>query len=282
MINETALITGATSGIGYELAKLFARDGYSLIICGRNDETLQQVAAEFRGLGAKDVRSIVVDLSIPGEAQKICSFTCELGIKVDVLVNDAGMGEHGFFTDTSFEKEMAIIQLNIISLVQLTKYYLKEMLKDNRGKILQLASIAAYQPTPLLSVYAATKAFVLSFTDSLINEMSDTDIKITALIPGATDTDFFNKANARFTVAAQNNPMSAAMVAEVGYKGLMEGKAHAVAPGVNKQIVMSTLLPNQTVTSMARKQMENVNGQTHKHHLRAGDDELAYIRHEGK
>lgn len=279
MTTETALITGATSGIGYELAKLFARDHYALIICGRSDETLQKTAAELRGLGAHDVHSIVVDLAVPGEANKICAYCCELSLKVDVLVNDAGMGEHGFFTDTSFEKELAIINLNIISVVQLTKHFLREMLKENRGKILNLASIASYQPTPLLSVYAATKAFVLSFTDSLINEMNDTDITITALIPGATDTDFFNKANAQFTVAAQSNPSSAAAVAEAGYKALMEGKPHAMGPGVNKQIVMSTLLPNQMVTSMARKQMENINGKESKHDLRAGDDEIAYLRH---
>lgn len=280
MNRETVLITGPTSGIGYELAKLFAKDQYNMVLVSRNEQQLQKVSEECKSLGANQVTIIPVDLSLVGNAQIVCDVTTQKGIQVDVLVNDAGMGEHGLFTETSFEKELAIIQLNVTSLVHLTKFYLVDMLKRNKGRILQLASIASYQPTPLLAVYAATKAFVLSFTDSLINEMQDTNIVITALIPGPTDTDFFNKANAQDTLAAKNNPMPASEVAQIGYDALMSGKHHAVAPGMQKQVLMSNILPNERVAAMARKQMESVNGPKATHNLKMGEDELAYIRHD--
>ncbi|MFN8285691.1 MAG: SDR family oxidoreductase [Chitinophagales bacterium] len=274
---ETVLITGPTSGIGYELGKLFAQDGYNMVLVSRNEEQLKKTAEEFKSLGAGSIEIIPCDLSIAGGAQTVCDATCQKNIEVDILVNDAGVGEHGLFTQTSLDKELSIIQLNIISLVHLTKFYLQEMVKRNRGKILQLASIAAYQPTPLLAVYSATKAFVLSFTDSLINEVKDTNVTITALIPGPTDTDFFNKANAQNTVAAQN-AKSPAEVAKAGYEGLMEGKHHAVAPGMKNQVIMSSLLPNEQVTAMARKQMEDVDGKKKEHHIKEGEDEIAYLR----
>lgn len=255
--NQTALITGATSGIGYELAKLFAKDECDLVIVSRDSERLLQVSEEMIAFGSSKVKIISKDLSLPGIPQEIYEETRNEGIRIDYLVNDAGVGEHGLFAETDLEKELKIIQLNVISLVHLTKLYLKEMLLRKEGRILQLASVAAYQPTPLLAVYAATKAFVLSFTDALINELKDTGVTMTALIPGPTDTDFFNKANAQNTKAAQNDPYDPSFVASKGYEGFLKGDHHVVAGAETQaQVAMSTVMPNEAVSSMARSQME--------------------------
>ncbi|WP_343631746.1 SDR family oxidoreductase [Fluviicola sp.] len=252
---QTVLITGATSGIGKELALLFAKEQYKLVIVARNQEKLESTADELKQIGSPQVTPISCDLSVAGNAQQLYDQVKQKGIQIGILVNDAGAGEHGFFKETRLEEELAIIQLNVASLVHLTKLYLQEMVERNEGKILQLASIAAYQPTPLLAVYAATKAFVLSFTDALINELKDTNVTMTALIPGPTDTEFFVRAHAE-NVKATDNVDDPAVVAKVGFEALMSGKPHAVAPGMTSQIVMSSLMSNQQVAAMARKQME--------------------------
>lgn len=256
-INQTALITGATSGIGYELAKLFARDNYKLVLVARNEERLNEVANELWALGSPRINTIVKDLSVPGSPGAVYEHTKREGIDIDILVNDAGVGEHGLFKDTNLDAELKIIQLNIVSLVHLTKLYLTDMLNRGHGRILQLASVASYQPTPMLSVYSASKAFVLSFTDSLIHELKGTGVTMTALIPGPTDTDFFRKAHAESTRAAQNDPQDPAEVAKAGYEGLLKGEHHAVASAsVHAQVAMSNVMPNEAVTSMAAAQME--------------------------
>lgn len=255
---QTVLITGATSGIGKELALLFAKEGYKLVIVARNEKKLEETANELKEIGAPQVTPISCDLSVAGNAQKLYEQVWERGITVGILINDAGAGEHGFFNETPLEQELAIIQLNVASLVQLTKLYMQEMVERNEGRILQLASIASYQPTPLLAVYAATKAFVLSFTDALINELKDSNVTMTALIPGATDTEFFVRANAE-NVKATNNLGGPEVVAKIGFEALMSGKPHAVGPGMKSQIVMSSLMNNQQVAAMARKQMEDKN-----------------------
>jgi uncharacterized protein len=211
--NETVLITGDTSGIGYQLAKLFTKDNADLVIVSRNEEQLRKVAKEFGSLGSPKVTIIPKDLSLPGSAEEVYESTRRDGIRVSILVNDAGVGEHGYFSETDLEKEDRILQLNIASVVHLTKFYLKDMLLRKEGKILNLASVASYQPTPTLAIYSASKAFVLPFTDSLIHELKDTGVTVTALIPGPTDTDFFNKVNMENTKAAQNNPQDPAEVA---------------------------------------------------------------------
>jgi short-subunit dehydrogenase len=252
---QTVLITGATSGIGRELARIFAHQKYKLVIVARNEQKLQSTANELKKLGSPRVTTISCDLSIAGNAQQLYEQVKDRDIKVDILINDAGAGEHGLFSETSLEEELAIIQLNVASLVHLTKLYLCEMLDRNEGRIMQLASISSYQPTPKLAVYAATKAFVLSFTDALINELKDTNVTMTALIPGPTDTEFFVRAHAE-NVRATENMEDPAAIAKIGFKALMSGKPHAVAPGMTSQIVMSSFMSNQQVAAMARKQME--------------------------
>jgi uncharacterized protein len=256
--SQTALITGASSGIGYELAKLFAKDGYGLVIVSRDEVQLSRVANEFLALGASHVTILPKDLSKQGSAVEVYDFTHTKGIHIDFLVNDAGVGEVGMFSETDINKEIEIINLNILALVHLTKLYLRDMLKSGRGRILQLASVASYQPTPRLAVYAASKAFVLSFADSLMYELKDTEITVTALIPGPTDTDFFRKAHAEHTKVAQSNPQDAEEVAKAGYKGMHQGEHHVVSSALARaQVIMGALLPNESVASMAAAQTES-------------------------
>jgi short-subunit dehydrogenase len=254
---KTALITGATSGIGLELTKLFAANGYNLVLVARNVAKLNETAVRLINPHVTEVMVIPCDLSHAGAAQQVYDEVKQKGITVNVLVNDAGAGEHGPFNETSLDEELAIIQLNVASLVHMTKLFLREMLQRNEGRILQLASIASYQPTPFLAVYAATKAFVLSFTDAVTEEIRESNVTMTALIPGATDTDFFYRAHAENTRAAQHTE-DPAVVAKVGYEALMRGDRHAVAPGIKKQILMSSILPNKTIVAMARRQMEEM------------------------
>lgn len=260
METKHALITGATSGIGYELAKLFAQEGYNLVLVARNEENLQHIAKEMEQLnGNIHTHIIAADLFEKDAAQKIYDKTTELGITVNVLVNDAGQGEWGRFIKTDLQREIDIIQLNIISLISLTKFYLKEMTERNEGRILQLASSVSKAPSPYLSVYAATKAFVLSFTEALIEELEDSNVSVTALLPGATDTDFFHKAKSENTVTYKESDMYAPEeVAKAGFDGLFNGDS-TVTPGfMNKaQKAMNTLMPDGAIAANMQKQMES-------------------------
>ncbi len=253
---NTVLITGATSGIGLELAKLFAQDQYRMVIVARYEESLNEVALLLEGLGAASVTVIAKNLALPNAAAEVYEETLRKGIQVDVLVNDAGVGAYGLFSELNFDHELEVIQLNIVALVHLTKLYVKDMLVRGKGRILQLASIASYQPTPMLAVYAATKSFILSFSDAIGTELKNTNITVTALIPTATDTDFFRKAGMEHTKAAQDNPQDPAEVARIGYEALMKGEPHAYASGVKGQAAISSLMPNRNVAEMAEKQMQ--------------------------
>jgi len=255
--NQTVLITGATSGIGLELARLFAADKFNMVLVARDEQKLNHVAADLQNMGAGNIVVIPKDLSVANAAADVYAITTQQNIHIDVLVNDAGVGEYGLFTETSLEKELAIIQLNTAAMVQLTKLYLQDMIYEgNTGKILQLASVASYQPSPMLAVYAATKAFVLSFSDAIAFELKDTNITVTSLIPNATDTDFFRKAGMEHTKAAQDNPENPTIVAQIGYEALMKGEPHAYAPGVRQMAAMSSILSNQNVAKMVEKQMQ--------------------------
>lgn len=255
-----ALITGATSGIGYELAKLFAQENYNLILVARNEQNLKEVAREMEQLsGDIHTHIIVADLFEPDAAQKIHAKTTELGVTVNVLVNDAGQGEWGRFSKTDLKREVDLVQLNIISLMSLTKFYLREMLDRNEGKILQLASSVSKAPSPYLSVYAATKAFVLSFTEALAEELSETEVSITALQPGATDTDFFHKAKAENTVTYKERDLyTPAEVAKAGFEGLMNGDTTVLPGFMNKtEAAMNTVMPDSAIAANMNKQMES-------------------------
>lgn len=255
---ETTLITGATSGIGLELARCFAKDGYNIILVARTQEDLEKTAQELiAGYGVK-AYGIAADLMKPGSAEKLFQEIKEEGIQIDVLVNDAGQGVWGKFTETDLQKELDIIQLNINATVILTKLFLQQMVARNSGKVLQLASTSSKAPTPLLSVYAGTKAFIYNFTQGLINELKDTNVTMTALLPGPTETDFFNKAGAENTVVYQETELAdPADVAKDGYDALQKGESKIVSGMKNKmEAALGNIMPDEAIAEKSRKQME--------------------------
>jgi short-subunit dehydrogenase len=259
--NKYVLITGATSGIGYELAKLFALNEYNQIIVARNEGELQTTAEELKGYGIK-VIPIAKNLFEPNAAYELYEEIKGKGIKVDILVNNAGHGHYGEFVHTALEMELDIIQLNIISLVTLTKLFLKDMVERGDGKILNTSSIASKSPGPWQSVYHATKAFVQSFTEAIHVEVKDKGVVVTALLPGATDTDFFNKANMQDSKIVQDKDKLAdpADVAKDGYEALMAGKDMVISGLKNKiDVVMSTILPDEKAAENTGKKQEPVN-----------------------
>ena len=193
VLNKYALITGANSGIGYELAKLFAAEGYNLIIVARDQQELNDKATEFKAYGV-EVHCIAKDLFHPGNAIAVYEEVKSLGIAVDFLVNDADQGVSSLFSETDMDRELNMINLNVSSLVILTKLFLKEMLIRNSGKILNAASVENKSPGASTSVYNGTRAFVLSFTEAISEELRDTGISVMALMPGVTGTDFFREA----------------------------------------------------------------------------------------
>ncbi len=256
-----ALITGATSGIGYELAKLFAQDGYNLVLVARTGEDLQKVADEFTAQFGVTAIPLAKDLFTDGAAAELYDEVKAKGITVDVLVNDAGQGVYGKFHEEDLDRQLKIIHLNVVSLTTLTYLFLKEMVARNEGKILQLASVVSELPAPLQAVYGGTKAYVLAFTEAIINETKDTGVTITALQPGVTDTDFFNKAGAQHSKLAQDKKAmsSPADVAKDGYEALMKGDDKIVSGLKNKaQVAMANIMPDTMLAEQLRKQSEEV------------------------
>jgi short-subunit dehydrogenase len=258
--NKYALITGATSGIGLELAKLFAKDQYNLVIVSRRQDELNNVSNELKKDYGINVVTIAKDLFDRNAAFEIYDEVKSKGIQIDVLVNDAGQGLYGEFVDTDINRELDIIQLNIASLVVLTKSFLKDMVARNEGKILNLASIASRLPGPFQSVYHGTKAFVLSFSEAIRDEVKDKNVVVTALMPGATDTDFFHKANMEDSKMVQDSKLAdPATAAKDGYDALVANKDKVVSGFMNKvQVAMSNILPDTLVTAGTHKQQEPV------------------------
>ena len=248
-----ALITGASMGIGFELAKLFAEDGYNLIIVARTRSDLEKAATEFSQFGV-DVISITKDLFQPNAAFELYDEIRNRRLTVDVLVNDAGQGQYGLFVESDIRRLLDIIQLNIVALTTLTHLFLKDMVARNEGKILQVASIASELPGPWQAVYHATKAYVLSFTEALISELKDSAVSMTALQPGATQTDFFNKADMQDSKILESRLSDPAQVAKDGYEALMKGDDKVVSGFKNKAMVaMSNVMPEKMVAEQMNK-----------------------------
>ena len=253
---QYALVTGGTSGIGYELARLLARDGYNLVIVARGQDALDRTAKEFTDAYGIKVLPVSKDLFEKKAPFEIYDIVKAKGLQIDILVNDAGQGEYGEFVNTDIWREIDIIQLNITSLVALTKLFLRDMVDRGDGKILNVASIAGKIPGPLQSVYHGTKAFVHSFTEAIRNEVKDSGVTITSLLPGATDTDFFNKADMLKAKNVQDGKLAdAADVARDGYKALMKGDDKVVSGFGNKvQVALSNVMPDEQVANMVHKQ----------------------------
>ena len=247
----TALITGASGGIGLELARIFAEQGYALVLMARNRERLEEIAAELK---PTPVQVFAKDLTLVGAAEGVLREVP----KVDVLVNNAGYGVYGPFLKTPLDEELGMLQLNMTALVVLTKLYLPGMVASKNGKILNVASTAAFQPGPLMALYYATKAFVLSFSEAIGSELEGTGVTVTALCPGPTATGFQARTKLEKSRLFQRmKVMDARTVAEAGYRGLMAGKP-VVIPGVmNKLLAQSVRFsPRTMVTKIARKMQE--------------------------
>jgi len=250
----TALITGASGGIGYELAKLFAQDRMALVLVARNGPKLEAIGQELRALGAPRVEVIVADLA---RADAVPTLLGELGtrrLEIDVLINNAGHGQSGSFATTDQATEQGMIQLNVGALTALTKGVLPGMLARGHGRILNVASTAGFQPGPFVAVYSATKAYVMSFSEALAEELAGTGVTVTTLSPGPTATGFAARANMqRSRLFRPGMPMTAQAVARAGYSALKRGRRLVVPGLLNKIQVQSVRIsPRRLVLKIAR------------------------------
>lgn len=242
-----ALITGASSGIGYELAKVFARNRYNVILAARSGNKLQELAEELRNQQGVSVQVIEKDLSLPHAAQELYDEVQERSLEVEVLVNNAGIGYVGWFHESSGEANREVLQVNIAALTELTRLFVQDMVKGQKGKILNVASTGAFHPGPYIAVYYAAKAYVLSFSEAIAKELAPHNITVTAVCPGATRTNFARRAGKKDVKWA----MDAAAVAEISYKALIKGK-RVVVPGWMNKILIA--LPRNLVSSLVGKQ----------------------------
>jgi short-subunit dehydrogenase len=233
---ETALITGASSGIGCELARVFAAHGSNLVLVARRREKLESLAQVLRAKHGVEVTALSCDLTEPPATQWLEDQLRDRGLAVDVLVNNAGFGAVGKFSELPIEHQLDMIRLNVVVLTDLTRRFLPQMLGRNHGAILNVASTAAFQPGPNMSVYFATKAYVLSLTEAIAHEVRDSAVQITCLCPGATVTEFGSQAGASNVLLFRLGPMTADRVAKFGYRALRRGKKIAV-PGVGNWLV---------------------------------------------
>jgi short-subunit dehydrogenase len=266
MTNQTVLVTGASKGIGMELARQFARHGYSIIITATSEEQLGETASNMQAEFSVPVRFIAADLLDPETPRKLHDALKADGTGIDILVNNAGLGHHGWFVDQPADDDVEMIRVNIEALVRMTKIFLPGMVARRSGRILNTASIAGFMPAPQMAVYHATKAFVLSFTEALAEELKDSGVTVTALCPGATDTDFFKTAGAVDTMAFQNmQVMSPQEVAKGGYEALMNGDRVYVAGGMNKAMVfMRRMMPDSVMAKMTKFFYSDTDPEDHK------------------
>ncbi len=232
------LITGASSGIGYELAKVCAQHGHNLILTARSEEALHHLAHEIRNQNKVHVEVIPQDLGIVGSAKQLYQHINEQGWEVQILINNAGFGDHGFFTHSSLEKQTHMIQLNITSLTELTHFFLSSMIQRRNGKILNVASTAAFQPGPFMSVYYATKAYVLNFSEALSEELQGSGVSVTTLCPGPTLSGFQKAANfSNLAILKMMKQPTSKEVAEYGYDSMMKESVVAIHGFKNQMLV---------------------------------------------
>lgn len=256
---KTALITGASGGIGLELAKVFAREKYNLILVARSGDKLNQLAAEFAKQYDTQTRVIVKDLSTPSAPDEVFGEVHTAAVTVDVLVNNAGFATYGRFAELDLKHELQMMQLNMVTLSHLTRLFLPAMIERQSGKILNVASTAAFQPGPLMAVYCATKAYVLSFTESIAEEVRDSGVTIAALCPGGTESGFQQRAAMQDSKFVQSGLMKSDQVAEAGYHGLMAGKTIIIPGFTNKAVAnLHRFLPRRLITRIAMNTLEQV------------------------
>lgn len=239
---KTALITGASSGIGKEFAQIHAECGGDLVIVARREDKLNALKSELEGKHGVKVMVIVKDLSQATAPAEVYDEVKKAGIEVNYLINNAGFGGRGKFHEREWETDLTMLNLNVVALTALTRFFLPDMVKRNEGKILNVSSTAALMAGPLQAVYYATKAYVTSFSNAIAEELHDTNITVTALMPGATETEFANTADMHRTSMFQN-AFSARSVAEDGYNAMMKGELNIIAGVSLGQRMMMSAIP---------------------------------------
>ncbi|HOX56112.1 MAG TPA: SDR family oxidoreductase [Candidatus Paceibacterota bacterium] len=256
---DTVLITGASSGIGLELARCFAAEGCRLALVARKGNALEALASELRKAHKIQAQVITADLAQPEAPTRLLAHLQAAGLKVDVLVNNAGIGAQGRFAQLPLGRQLEMLQVNITSLTHLTGLLLPGMLERRRGGVLNVASTAAFQPGPGMTVYYATKAYVLSFSEALAEELAGTGVSVTAVCPGPTATNFGTVANMRTLGMVKKVSMTAEAVARLGHRAFRRGKAVAVT-GLRNQIpaFLVRVVPRAVVRKIT-KRLNNVN-----------------------
>lgn len=235
-MKDYTIITGASSGIGYELANLFAKDKHNLILVARNNERLQNIKDELKVMNI-DIKILSLDLSNMDDCDKLIRFVEENKMKIDTLVNNAGIGSFGDFKDVEWNTEEKLIDINIKAVTKLTKYFLPKMVEQKYGGVLNVASTAAFAAGPRMAAYYASKAYVLNLTEAIYEEVKGYGIKVSCLCPGPVKTSFQSKAGIKKSEGAKKYLMDADIVAKLGYNGFKKGKL-IIIPGFKNKILV--------------------------------------------
>jgi short-subunit dehydrogenase len=252
MARKTALVTGASTGLGAEFAKLCAAGGYDVVLVARSAARLGEVAAELAKTYGVEARPLPADLSDPAAPSEI--FAQLSGTLVEILINNAGFGVRGPYAENDWKRESSLMQVNMVALAHLTKLFLPDMIRRGSGWILNIASTAAFVPGPFMALYYASKAFVLSFSEALSNEVQGTGVTVTVLSPGPTRTEFAKAAGVADSDLFHGPTMGAAEVARIGYDAMMAGKSSVIAGARNRWMIRGTrLVPRSFVAAQTRK-----------------------------
>ena len=258
MKNGAALVTGASGGIGWELAWLLARDGNDLVLVARSEPKLQELAAALRRDCGVQVHVIAADLSEPDAPESVLRAVEEAGIAIDILINNAGFGMYGPFLEGDRGRQLEMIRLNVVALTDLSWLFARGMVAQGRGRIMNVASLAAFAPGPLMAVYYATKAYVLSFSEALSAELQGTGVSVTAFCPGSTRTNFQDVASAGGTRLFRSpGAMDVKPVARAGYEALKRGTVVAI-PGIHNKLLAKSMsfVPRGLVRKVSRALMQ--------------------------
>lgn len=257
-MKNTALITGASNGIGYELAMIHAAKGSDLVLVARNRHRMEKLKSELEKKNHVNVYIIMKDLAVPGAAREVFDEIKLHRITIEYLINNAGFGDFGFFAESDWSRQEQMINLNILSLAHLTWLFLPDMISRKRGRIMNVASTAAFAPGPTMAVYFATKAFVLSFSQAIDNEVREHGITVTSLCPGPTETGFKDASSLQGSRIFENRRIPGAReVAEYGYYSMMSGKTVAIHGLKNKLLAHSArMMPPKVVARATRKIQE--------------------------
>jgi short-subunit dehydrogenase len=255
---ETALITGASTGIGLDLARLAARD-FDLIIIARDRAKLEQVAAQLEEQHGNRVHVIPADLAHAEAPARLFAEIGQRGLRVDALINNAGFGAYGAFVDGDAQTELEMIHVNVTAVTHLTKLALPGMLERTHGRVMNVASTAGFQPGPLMAVYYATKAYVISFSEAIANELKGSGVTVTCLCPGATETEFAKRADMGKSRLFKLGAMRSVDVARAGYEAMLHGKT-LVIPGLKNRALAQSVrfTPRKVVTAISRGLNERV------------------------